>query len=35
LHGTVFNTAALASGNYILTMSMNGRTTAQSFIVAH
>ena len=35
LHGTVFNTSSIASGSYILTMSMNGRTTAQSFIVAH
>jgi hypothetical protein len=35
LHGTVFNTSSIASGSYILTMTMNGRTSAQSFIVAH
>ncbi|MFM7773428.1 MAG: hypothetical protein ACKO9V_01120 [Candidatus Kapaibacterium sp.] len=35
LHGTVFNTANLASGSYVMTMSMNGRSTARSFVVAH
>lgn len=35
LHGTVFNTSSIASGSYILTMTMNGRMSAHSFIVAH